>query len=373
MLNINTLPREEQLSIYLGNLYEQFGYSRFKMSRFEEYDFYTKYKSFLPKSQFITFNDTDGKLMVLKPDITLSIVKNANCDGTSAEKIYYTEKVYRTIPGTGDFKEISQMGLEWLGNLSSYTLIETAWLAVKSLAAISDKWVLDISHLGFVNGLIDHLNIDDKTKKDIMLSIEGKNKHELAIKADAAGLNDYDINMLLNLIDLSGSADGVLKKAYDMVKNEDMHKALDEIQLVINSFKGNMEYDNIRIDFSIIGDMNYYNSIVLSGYIEGISSAVLIGGRYDNLLKHMHKKDTGAIGFALRFDEVARLFAQHKPKAYDAYIISDEKTDPIMLYKAVEGLTASGKSVLTGKNPKAVNAKKYYKVVFDKLEEVEQC
>ncbi len=373
MLNINTLPREEQLSIHLGNLYEQFGYSRFKMSRFEEYDFYTKYKSFLPKGQFITFNDTDGKLMVLKPDITLSIVKNANCDGNIAEKIYYAEKVYRTMPGTGDYKEISQIGLEWLGKVNNYTLVEISWLAAQSLAAISNKWMLDISHLGFVNGLLDSFNIDDKSKKDILISIEEKNRHELAIKAKQAGLGDEGTSKLLSLINLSGYAVDVIEKAYELAVNEEMRAALDEIKLILKSFEGKSELDNIRLDFSIIGDMNYYNSLVLSGYIEGIPGAVLIGGRYDNLLKHMHKKDTGAMGFALRFDEIARLLAQYKPKTYDAFICCDEQSNPLEINKFVQYLVKEGKAVLTGDSVDNIQAKNYYKIVNGELKEVEKC
>ncbi|NMD38814.1 MAG: hypothetical protein GYA87_09080 [Christensenellaceae bacterium] len=373
MFNINTLPREEQLSIYLGNLYEQFGYNRFKMSRFEEYDFYTKYKSFLPKGQFITFNDTDGKLMVLKPDVTLSIVKNANCEGDIAEKIYYAEKVYRTMPGTGDYKEISQIGLEWLGKVNNYSLVEISNLAAQSLAAISNNWMLDISHLGFVNGLLDYFNMDDKTKKDILISIEEKNRHELSIKAKQLGLNDEGINMLLSLIDITGKAVDCIDKAYELAVNDEMRLALDEIKLIIKSFEGKKELNNLRLDFSIIGDMNYYNSLVLSGYIEGIPGAVLIGGRYDNLLKHMHKKDTGAIGFALRFDEIARLIAEYKPKVYDAFICCSGQNNPIELNNFVQSLVREGKSVLTGDRADNIQARIYYTIVDGELKEVGKC
>ena len=46
------------------------------MSKFEPYDLYADYRDFLTNNQLITFTDFDGTLLALKPDITLSIIKN---------------------------------------------------------------------------------------------------------------------------------------------------------------------------------------------------------------------------------------------------------------------------------------------------------
>lgn len=52
--------------------------------------------------------------MALKPDVTLSIIKNAHPKSTETEKLFYDENVYRVSGGTRIFKEIKQAGLEWL-------------------------------------------------------------------------------------------------------------------------------------------------------------------------------------------------------------------------------------------------------------------
>lgn len=59
----------------LRGLYERYGYRRFKMSKFEEYDLYVRNKDFLVSDRMITFTDARGILMALKPDVTLSIIK----------------------------------------------------------------------------------------------------------------------------------------------------------------------------------------------------------------------------------------------------------------------------------------------------------
>ena len=77
----------------LNGLYEQYGYRKFRMSKFEDYDLYAQNKDFLKSGHIITFTDVDGALKALKPDITLSIMKNNN---GSSEKVYYNENV---LPG----------------------------------------------------------------------------------------------------------------------------------------------------------------------------------------------------------------------------------------------------------------------------------
>ena len=72
------LTKEEKTMLALRSLYKHTGYASFKMSQFEEYDLYVKNKEFLIGDSVLTFTDTDGRLLALKPDVTLSIVKNFN-------------------------------------------------------------------------------------------------------------------------------------------------------------------------------------------------------------------------------------------------------------------------------------------------------
>ena len=69
--------RREQLMSDLRTLYESLGYKRFSMRRFEEYALYLENKNFLKSDSVLAFTNPDGKLMALKPDVTLSIVKHA--------------------------------------------------------------------------------------------------------------------------------------------------------------------------------------------------------------------------------------------------------------------------------------------------------
>ena len=73
---VEILTNQEKAVNKLRSLYLSYGYLSYKMSKFEEYDLYATNKDFLVSDRVITFTDTDGKLLALKPDVTLSILKN---------------------------------------------------------------------------------------------------------------------------------------------------------------------------------------------------------------------------------------------------------------------------------------------------------
>ena len=147
-----TIPRAEQAAARLQGLYRQYGYLPYKMSKFEEYDLYVKNKEFLIGDGVITFTDTDGKLLALKPDVTLSIIQNSKDISGVTQKVYYNENVYRISGSTHTFKEIMQTGLECIGDIDIYSLSEVVMLAVRSLAVVSETYLLDLSHMGIVPG-----------------------------------------------------------------------------------------------------------------------------------------------------------------------------------------------------------------------------
>ena len=102
----NIIKKDEQAVFSLRRLYRKFGYARYKMSRFEEYDLYVRNKDFLVSDEVITFTDHTGRLLALKPDVTLSIIKNTVDRPDTVQKVYYNENVYRVAKGTHSFKEI---------------------------------------------------------------------------------------------------------------------------------------------------------------------------------------------------------------------------------------------------------------------------
>ncbi len=161
----------------LKALYSRYGYLQFRMSKFEEYELYVRNKDFLDSLNVITFTDTNGKLMALKPDVTLSIVKNSKDTPGEVRKVFYNENVYRVSKRTGSFQELMQVGLECVGDVDEYNIYEVIMLAAESLMDISDNCVLDISHLGIINDILNSCDVDYNTREKILICISEKNAH----------------------------------------------------------------------------------------------------------------------------------------------------------------------------------------------------
>jgi ATP phosphoribosyltransferase regulatory subunit len=164
---------DEKVMYDLRALFEQYGYTQYKVSKFEEYDLYAQNRSFITGSNILTFTDTDGHLMALKPDVTLSIIRNTKLS-KSLSKVYYNESVYRAPdPATG-YREIQQTGLECIGHLDLYDICEIVMIAARSLALISSEYMLDLSHVALLSGFLTDCRVELSDAESILRLAEEK-------------------------------------------------------------------------------------------------------------------------------------------------------------------------------------------------------
>ena len=328
-----TLRKEERISFALRELYENYGYRRYKMSKFEEYDFYVRNKESLISDGVITFTDTTGKLMALKPDVTLSIIKNAR-EGEGVQKVYYNENVYRVSPTAHCFKEIAQMGLECMGNIDAVCIYEVIRLAMDSLCVVDSDAVLDISHLGLLSELLTDL--PKETGGEICRLLSQKNAHELRSFCQKAKLDEALTDKLCALTALYGTPTEVLAKLVTLVSPDSA--ALEELKNLCALFEGS---EMLRIDPAMTDDMNYYGGFVFKGFIKGVPEHVLSGGQYDKLVRRMGKAK-GAVGFALYLDRLERVGETETPPDADVVLLYDDTADIAVLTATANELRQQG-------------------------------
>ncbi len=368
----NKLLRNDEKTIFeLRSLYEKYGYAPYKMSKFEEYDLYVKNKDFLVSENIITFTDTSGKLMALKPDVTLSIIKSSQDTTGYTQKVYYNENVYRVSKSTDAFKEIMQVGLECIGDIDSYSIYEVLFLAMESLGVISDDFVLDISHMGIILEMIKELELESDDEKEILKCIGEKNAHQIMSICKMSGADMEKAEKVARLSHLYGSGEKVLKTLKEIAPKE-CSDAIDELENIVSLLEKSASCrGKIHIDFSVVNDMGYYNGIVFKGFVNTISEGILSGGQYDKLMKKMKRKSR-AIGFAVYPDLLERLTEDDKEYDVDALVLYDENTDLKLLKGAVEKLTNEGKSVTAQKCvPDKLRYRQLLKINERGLEEIE--
>ena len=323
--SLANLQPKERASFALRALYEAAGCRKYHMGRFEEYGLYQENRSFLSSEQVITFTDLDGRLLALKPDVTLSIAKTAQPAPGETLRYYYHENVYRPSAESHTFKEISQMGLEMLGAVGEAQVQQAVCLAARSLDALGAEWVLEVSHMGYLFGLFDALGVPDAARAKLLEKLREKNVHELRAAAGAAGLADAAADILCSVLSLCGSYADTLAKAAALCRNDAMRAAVAELEaLAVPLEKAG---GAIRLDMTLAGEMEYYNGLVFQGYLKALPRPLLKGGRYD-LLMQKFTPGAGAIGFAVYLDELDRLSAPLPP-------VQKNSTDRVMLNVAL--------------------------------------
>lgn len=285
----------ERAAMELRGLYESCGYTKYRMSKFEDYELYVRNKSFLVSENIITFTDIGGKLKALKPDVTLSIAKNCK-GGDGVTRLYYNENVYRVPHGGFSFKEIMQMGLELIGNVDRYATLEVLSLACESLALIGE-WALDVSDVGIVSDVIAAMGADMATSDAIFKCVGEKNLHGIDALCASANIDRAHAERLKRLLTMKSDGSELL----EILGEGELSARAEELLETVGALGG-----NVRIDMSVVDDTSYYSGIVFKGFIKGIPTSVLSGGRYDNLMKKLGRR-VGAIGFAIYLDTLDTL------------------------------------------------------------------
>lgn len=339
---MQTLDYQERIIFSLRALYDRYGYLPYKMNKFEEYDLYARNKDFLISDSVITFTDLGGKLMALKPDVTLSIVKNTAGSAQSIQKLYYNENVYRVSKSTHAFREIMQVGLECLGDIDDYCICEVLLLAAKSLLAISNYSVLDVSHLGLVTEVLSAMGISRDQLPGIFKAIGEKNPHELEALCRIAGVSEENIALLQKLLGVSGSVKQTLPTLRSLLSG---FAAFAQFDRILSSLSQLDAADVLRIDFSVVDNVHYYNGFVFKGFISGVPNSVLSGGQYDKLMKKMHRF-CGAIGFAVYTDSLELLWDQPRPYDVDTVLLYPKDAPLSAVAQKVQQLTQQGRNVL---------------------------
>jgi ATP phosphoribosyltransferase regulatory subunit len=339
---LQTTTRNEETDLLrLQRLYARYGYDKFRMSKFEDYTLYLQNKDFLKGGNIITFNGPDGRLLALKQDVTLSIVKNAQ-DASTPCKVYYTENVYRASDDTNDIREIPQAGVEYVGRVDVYAMSEVILLALESLSSVSDRYILGVSHMGFVRGLLDAAGFSMDVRRQILSCIQTKAAHELHALCRENGVDATLEEKLCALSTVFGKPEDCFPTLEKMAINAQTETAVRELRQIYDLLRETGHGDNVRIDFSVANDMRYYNAVTFQGFVDGTPRSVLSGGRYDDLLRKFGRK-SGAIGFAVYLD-LLEYGRSDSDGGADVLVLYDP-ADVRGLAKAVQSLQQIGRRV----------------------------
>ncbi|EQI64116.1 histidyl-tRNA synthetase family protein [Clostridioides difficile Y307] len=279
-------------------------YFQIEPQLFEEYDEFTTINNKIPEESMVKV--VNGKVMVLRADITTSIIKSLVPrweDGLKL-KLFYNSSIYKNKNTVG-IKEIRQIGCEYLGEASVEADREVVKLALKILEKYNNNFILEVGSSKYIHGLLEELNLNKNCENQIKNLLYTKNTHELKVYIEELKIKREVKELLSNILSLQGNLYNVIEKSNKFYCNNKMKQALEELKQVNNLIEECNFLDKARFDLSMITMLDYYEGIMFRGYYPNSYKEILSGGRYDSLTKE-YGKEIPAIGFTLSVDEVMK-------------------------------------------------------------------
>ena len=320
---IKNMSRKDLVLLNIRKMYDSYGYKKISLPSFEEYDLYNENKDFIDRN-VLTVMSPNGKLLALRPDITLSVAKKVSKDQSlKYSKIYYQENTYNLTKYVG-YEEDEQLGIELIGKESTFLDFEIINLAVKSLDIINKKSMIVLSHAGFISSIFENFDLEYETKEQILDCINRKNSHDIQkILKKNEHISENVKKLIYKIPELSGNLENIEKELLKYEINVNTKKILSELKQLNSLLMKFYKKSKIIFDFSVVKNLNYYNGIILQGYIEGFPNVILTGGRYDKLFEKFGV-DTGAVGFAILTDGLKGYYKDTDKKDFEVLIAYDD-------------------------------------------------
>ncbi len=356
----DVLPREcsilTELKLKLERKFSSAGFSPVLSAGLEYYETFSGKENAVPEERMFKMTDTDGKLLVLRPDTTLSIARIAatKLNSDRARLSYFADKYDLENGGGLSSREIYQAGVECLGEEGAFSDAQCIAFAIECLkeAGLRD-FIIDIGHVGYFKGLLEESGLSPFQAEDVRACINRKDTMNAERLLKKAGVSGDALNNILALPALFGGRE-VFSVAEALTHNSCARRAVDDLKNIDRLLTA-MGYEGyISYDLGMIKPLSYYSGILFSGLVKDLGAPVLSGGRYDNLAdafgKHMP-----AVGFAMGLKRILVALERQGalPEEKKPLVIVAEAGQEAPAYREFLARTERGErvrlSALTGK------------------------
>lgn len=306
----------------LRSVFTLSGFDEIETPTYEHIDVFQSGVGSYIQESMIKFVDTNGRILVLRPDLTVPIARVAatKFDG-KAQRLFYIQNSYAAAePAIGKAGEFTQAGIELIGDESDFADAEVIALAVKALKTAGLRsFTVDIGQVSFFKALIGEASLKDTEIDQLRHAVDAKDKMAIEALAKQFGLSEQLSAQITALTDLFGGSE-VFEKALQVSQSKECVDAVENLRKVytlLNEY-GLSEY--ITIDLGMLHDIAYYSGIIFRGLATGIGFPVVSGGRYDELLGKFGNA-APATGFALGIKRV--MIAMERQGLLSGYYVTD--------------------------------------------------
>ena len=293
----------------IRDIFRIYGYKEVDTPTVEYYDLFSGRIDALPQEEMIKLFDSKGRILSLRPDITVPIMRMAitklENKGYPLRLSYFGNIFRNEEKGLLDF-EYRQAGIEILGSDSKVADAEVIGTAIKSLKSAGlEDFRIDIGQVKLFKYLTAEID-DEDVLEEIRKAVANKDKYDLEKILSATHICDEKKEKILKLPWLFGSLE-IMKDIESIFKDEYEKEAIEELKNLIEILKqwGYEKY--ISIDLGMVQRLNYYSGIIFRGYALECGFSILWGGRYD-FLSQNYNKSICAVGCAIGVSRIIDIF-----------------------------------------------------------------
>lgn len=323
----------------IKDIVKLYGYSRIRTPLFEYTDLFTRgigEDTDIVGKEMFTFEDRGGRSLTLRPEGTASVarayIENSMQNEFSINKLFYIGTMYRAErPQKGRYREFNQFGIECIGGLSPLIDAEVIALNIHILKEFG------IENANLLINTVGCQNCKPNYNKALREAI-GSRKEELCETCQRR----YETNILRILDCKNEKCREIIKdipKFYDYVCG-DCKEHFDKLCEELNKIN-----QNFIIEPMLVRGLDYYTKTAFEVQTNalGSQSAILGGGRYDNLIGLFNSgKDIPAVGSAMGLERLL-IVLENKDiikDRLDVFIIAFKETEKEVL-KVMQELRAS--------------------------------
>ncbi len=291
----------------LHRVLELYSYHDIETPTFEFFDIFNRDKGSVPSNEMYKFFDRDNNTLVLRPDFTPSIARCVAKYYKNEElpiRLCYTGNTYSNPRKLqGKLKEVTQLGAELINDDSSAADAEIIATVIDCFIELGIKeFQIELGQVDFFKGIVAESGITEDQELQIKEYINIKNFFGLEDYLNKLNISQDAKKAFLAFDSLFGG-EAELDGAAALVTNETSLEAVARLKRIYRALSC-YGYDKyIGFDLSMLDGYNYYTGIIFRGYTYGTGDAVVMGGRYNNLMNQFGK-DAPAIGFAFVVDEL---------------------------------------------------------------------
>ena len=339
----------DEMMAKIREVYERYGFDPVETPMFEYTDCLGKFlpDSDRPNEGVFSVQDDDEQWMSLRYDLTAPLARHV------AENINEIQLPYRTYragwvfrnekPGPGRFRQFMQFDADTVGAPGVQADAEMCMMMADTMEALGiprGDYVIRVNNRKVLDAIMASAEVrtdDDGVQRLAVLrsldkfdkfGVEGviqllSKKGRIDESGDhtaGAGLDDWQINRIINTTGLGSEISGAKSSVSDGLTignllrsleqdgvSTDGAKELDVMQKLVRS--SGYEQDRIFFDPSVVRGLEYYTGPVFEAELtfpvtnekgqEVVFGSVGGGGRYDGLVKRFTGQDVPATGFSI--------------------------------------------------------------------------